>query len=200
MRHRVIMEAILEAHQNVDNYGETWYVLNDDWFSVVKESYFIEDNGTRKDKPFVSLYNTTDCIYGSLGMAKKMEYKDGKVSCVAVDIETQFEQPYSTKIEKERGINVVLIGEKGHGRSVVLQQALQEKQPIIGLHDAKTAPKNPFSTENVMYITNPYKNLPKLIDSTEGKKDNSLTKQETDAKRRKSRLNRKKKGKKTHRK
>jgi hypothetical protein len=42
MEGRVIREGILEAHQIAEEFGGTWYVLDDRFKSVVKESYFIE--------------------------------------------------------------------------------------------------------------------------------------------------------------
>jgi hypothetical protein len=122
MRSRVIREAILEAHQNVEKYGGRWYVLNSDGFDVVMESYFIHEDGTRKAKPFISLYNTEDKFYGNHGMGHSVEYIDGDLKFTSSWDDTKwddFEQPYGDKVRvddsNERGIRP--IGHVGHGLS-----------------------------------------------------------------------------------
>lgn len=61
---RVIREAILEAHLNAKKWNQTVYVVNDDFLSTVTESYFIDEKGNIKNKPFREIYNTKDCEYG----------------------------------------------------------------------------------------------------------------------------------------
>ena len=61
---RVIREAILEAHVNAKKWNQTVYIVNDDFFSTVTESYFIDEKGNIKNKPFREIYNTKDCEYG----------------------------------------------------------------------------------------------------------------------------------------
>lgn len=97
-RGRTIREAMKEAHENVDNYGGTWFVCSDEFMSVVKESYFITDEGVRKPKPFVCLYNTKDMRYGR----HTVEWINGEIEIdTENDTEHRFEQPYSTKFVDE---------------------------------------------------------------------------------------------------
>lgn len=122
MRNRVIREAILEAHQNQEKYGNTWYVLNSDGFDVVKESYFINEDGTRKVKPFISLYNTEDKFYGNHGMGHVVEYVDGDLKFTSSWDDPKwddFEQPYGDKFEQE-GIGIRPIGVVGHGSTIAI--------------------------------------------------------------------------------
>lgn len=93
MRHRVIREAMKEAHETADEFGGTWYVLDDDFMSVVKESYFITEEGDRKVKPFVCLYNTKDMRYGR----HTVQWIDGEIEIDSKDVKERFEQPYGTK-------------------------------------------------------------------------------------------------------
>lgn len=149
MRTRVIREAILEAHQNVDKYGGTWYVLNSDFFDVVKESYFIHEDGTRKDKPFVSLYNTDDKFYGRSGIGHIVEYKDGDLIFTSSWDKPEwdnFEQPYGDKVTQhdkgERGIKPIIMGDVHIGKSMssAMIHALSlgthaDLMEIIAIHD-----------------------------------------------------------------
>ena len=102
MENRTIREAMKEAHENVDNYGGVWYVLDDRFKSVVVESYFITDEGDRKVKPFVCLYNTKDMKYGY----HTVQWIDGEIEIDGEDrAENRFTQPYNTRfVEEGRGI------------------------------------------------------------------------------------------------
>jgi len=148
MRSRVIREAILEAHQNVEKYGGRWYVLNSDGFDVVMESYFIHEDGTRKAKPFISLYNTEDKFYGNHGMGHSVEYIDGDLKFTSSWDDTKwddFEQPYGDKVRvddsNQRGIRP--IGVVGHGSSIGManlitrmgQSHIAKLQEVVSMHD-----------------------------------------------------------------
>jgi len=61
---RTIREAMLQAHQNKENFGEEWFVLDNDHLDVVKISYFYDEVGNKKDKPYVDIYSTDDKRYG----------------------------------------------------------------------------------------------------------------------------------------
>jgi len=206
MKHRVIMEAILEAHQNVEKYGETWYVLNDDFFSVVKESYFITDEGVRKDKPFVSLYNTDDKFYGSRGVGHIIEYVNGEVKPTMLDIEINsiwddFEQPYGDRV-KEVGRNMVMMGTIGHGHTLGLHHLL----PIARSAHSHGMDHTIINKDVIEVYDMPRpelpKNLLKTIQSVDTIYDDSEkpTPKDIEKIRKKLRMKRKKKGKKTHRK
>ena len=98
MRHRVIREAMKEAHETADRFpDEVWYVLDDDFMSVVKESYFITDDGVRKQKPFVCMYNTKDMRYGR----HTVQWIDGEIEIDSKDVKERFKQPYGTKFIDE---------------------------------------------------------------------------------------------------
>jgi hypothetical protein len=152
MRNRVIREAILEAHQNHEKYGNTWYVLDSDGFDVVKESYFIDEDGTRKAKPFISLYNTEDKFYGNHGMGHAVEYVDGDLKFTSSWDDPKwddFEQPYGDRIEeKEVGIRPMgvvgrPIGIAGHGSSIVMANLISrighseivKLKDMVSMHD-----------------------------------------------------------------
>lgn len=203
MKHRQIMEAILEAHLNVEKYGETWYVLNDDFFSVVKESYFITDEGVRKDKPFVSLYNTNDKFYGRNGLGHVIEYVNGEVKTTSVGFhksETKyndFEQPYGDQVqEAERGI---IVGHMHAGHTIGLHHILPKTHNIIS---------NLVIKESDEFYNIPHRPLPKdllkTIQTMDTSYDNDVNKkpssEEIEKRRKKIRMKRKKKGKKSHRK
>jgi hypothetical protein len=147
MRDRVIREAILEAHQNVEKYGGVWYVLNSDGFDVVKESYFINEDGTRKHKPFISLYNTDDKFYGNYGIGHGVEFVDGDLKFTSSWDDPKwddFEQPYGEKLEEEpyeRGI--MPMGVVGHGSTISMasliarsgQAHVAKLQDVLNLGD-----------------------------------------------------------------
>ncbi len=205
MKHRQIMEAILEAHQNVDNYGETWYVLNDDFFSVVKESYFIEDDGTRKSKPFVSLYNTTDRIYGQ-SIARKMEYVDGKISVCDPEDE-DFDQPYGEKVleapvEKERGINMIMMGHAGAGRSIAVRHLVEKSRsvgPSVTISPSSGLIARPLPEIMRDDLSFPIKNYRQHLDELNNSTpviDKTISSVPTEARRKALRMKRKKKARK----
>jgi len=80
---RVIREGILEAHQYKNEYGDDWYVLNDDNKTPVKKTYFFNDDGSEKDKPFRSLYNTKDKTYSR--DRYKVEMLNGEIFMIHSD-------------------------------------------------------------------------------------------------------------------
>jgi len=126
MRQRVIREAMLEAHQIAEEFGGTWYVLNDDFMSVVKESYFIEEDGTRKDKPFVSLYNTKDKRYNR----HTVDYVDGEI-VIGEERGEYFEQPYGKK-----QATYELMGEEGHGKTFIVKDHYKEVREMSDIVSA----------------------------------------------------------------
>lgn len=202
---RVIREAILEAHQNVDKYGGTWYVCSDDFFSVVKESYFINEDGTRKDKPFISLYNTDDMFYGNHGMGHRIEYNDGEVEFVRMNVDDEdYEQPYG---ERFRGREMEVVGNPGIGKSrMVRNKEITSK--LLEVMDDLADVSNEDKDKDVYMITNPhiddYK-LPfidgKKYDMASGKrKDDTIGGSISELKRKINKNKRKKRPKKTHRK
>jgi hypothetical protein len=85
MMGRVIREAMIEAHKNKIEFGNDWYVLNDSYKSVVKLSYFYDDDGNKKDKPFKDIYSTADKTY-SRGR-HLVEYLDDQLFIVDADHE-----------------------------------------------------------------------------------------------------------------
>lgn len=106
---RVIREGMTEAHQNVDEFGGTWFVLSDSHKSVVTESYFITEDGERKVKPFVCLYNTDDKRYGR----HTIQWVDGKIVIDKQDVKERFTQKYGNKIEE-----MEMIGKPAAGRTL----------------------------------------------------------------------------------
>ena len=145
MGSRVIREAMLEAHQNAERFPEeTWYVLNDDFMSVVKESYFIHDDGTRKEKPFVALYNATDKKYGM----HEVDYVDGEIVITSPEDAEYFDQPYGERYQEP----IRPIGHVGHGKTVATEleiASLMVKGHDAHIIDAKTtSPKGIISALN----------------------------------------------------
>ncbi len=219
MRERVIMEAILEAHQNVDNYGGTWYVCDDRFMSVVKESYFINEDGTRKVKPFISLYNTDDMFYGTHGIGHLMEYKDGEVNVVKDgDIVSRineayrnFEQPYGEKHIEPKTYEQV--GTVGFGKTHVVEQAIinevLRKPRALGISMASPDSVGESFNRPSHYTIRPLHSTYEFNVDEEVKKFNMISgkmeKDKTptpisDNRKEVLRKKRKKKGKKTHRK
>jgi len=132
---RTIREAMKEAHENVDNYGGKWFVCSDEFKSVVKESYFITDEGDRKVKPFTNLYNTEDMKYGY----HTVQWVEGEIVIDSDDrAEHRFTQPYDrrfveeqTHLQKTRSIGMTMLGDPHVGRSHAMAQALS----IARIHD-----------------------------------------------------------------
>ena len=92
---KVIREAIIEAFQNVEKYGGVWHVLNNPEFDVVKPSYFFNEDGTRKDKPWYSLFDTELCKYTS----NKVSYVDGDLSFETLPNDEIY---WGNKVEEEK--------------------------------------------------------------------------------------------------
>jgi hypothetical protein len=111
-----------EAHETADRFpDEVWYVLDDDFMSIVKESYFITDEGDRKVKPFVCLYNTKDMKYGY----HTIQWVDGEIEIDADDrAKHRFTQPYDTKFveetERPKLVHVDLETEVNGNRDIVM--------------------------------------------------------------------------------
>ena len=84
MRGRQIREAMLSAHQNKREFNDDYFVLSNDYMDCVLESYFKNEDGTLKDKPFESIYNTRDKVYGYDGQ-HCVEFMDDKIFIVDRD-------------------------------------------------------------------------------------------------------------------
>jgi len=196
---RTIREAMKEAHENVDNYGGTWFVCSDEFKSVVKESYFITDEGDRKVKPFVCLYNTNDMKYGF----HKVQWVNGEIVIDTDDrLEERFFQPYDTKfveetvVHKKRSIGVsttspITIGDPHVGTSIALAKSLEIARMHDRLKDTMSLPTGNLiekskergidikNTSKPFIINNPYEGMknwfdepyvePKVFDMATGK-------------------------------
>lgn len=169
---------MLEAHQNVRDYGGVWYVLNDRFMSVVKESYFITDDGDRKEKPYYSLYNTDDAKYGR----HSVTFENDKIDIIADDNKHRFEQPYGSLY-----IKPIVVGDGGQGR----KSDLIIKKRSVGVSTTSIKRAMPLRYKELM-TTN--------IDSDKYLLDSEKSSIPSDKTRQNKRTKRKKKGKKTHRK
>ena len=226
MQHRAVREGMQEAHENKENYGGEWYVLSDGYKAVVKESYFITNEGDRKVKPFTCLYCTKDMRYGR----HTIQWIDGKVEIDPDDVKERFKQPYDEKFVEE-GIRPVGIGHDfgviGMSRDclslahkVALEHAIKRTPRLIEgkgmtsdlvsklddlMHDFKTsdAKRNEYmitAREDWSKDTTDYSE-PKEFNMATGKMKKMEIPRDMDEKKRKAlKFKRKKKGKKTHRK
>jgi len=52
-----IRQSIKKCHELEEENGKSYHIINDQFYTVVKESYFV------KERPYHSLYNTSDMIY-----------------------------------------------------------------------------------------------------------------------------------------
>lgn len=81
MRNLVIREAITLSHKYNEKYGGEWHVTSG--MDVVQPSYFYSEDGTAKQKPFYSLYNTTDKTYCD---RYKIKYEQGQIFISTINI------------------------------------------------------------------------------------------------------------------
>lgn len=87
-----ITEQIKKAHEYNNEFGEIWHVLNNKSLDVVKYTYVYNDDGSKKDKPFKSIYNTESKKYGR----NKVKYFNKEV----------FYFDYNKKLSSEESIKL----------------------------------------------------------------------------------------------
>lgn len=143
MEFRTIKEGMKEAHETADKFGGTWYVLDTRDKSVVKESYFITDDGDRKVKPFVSLYNTSDMKYGR----DIVQWVNNEIIIDRGDIQkNRFKQPYGIKFveEDKKAKEYIMLGDPhfGHTHHIELAKSIALSERSLGTIHAPTTEFN----------------------------------------------------------
>ena len=68
-KEQLFRQSILTAHQKNEETGEKYHVINDQFYTVVADTYFSEK------RTYFSLYNTTDKEYSMY----KVSYEGGDI-------------------------------------------------------------------------------------------------------------------------